>query len=127
MEQSIIINFLKSFFTLFKAKIEEYKIVNKKIFGTVGWLNEEDRQDFVFKIDFDTLILSRVKSLCDFLYEMNLVNGDKIIVSENNLLEMLKKEGWSRIDAKEAVDGLCSLEVKMVDEGEETDSFFVHF
>jgi len=127
MGQLIIINFLKSFFIFFKAKIEEYRIVEKQVIGTIGWLNEEDKQDFVFKVDFDILLLDRVKLLCDFLCKMHLVNGDKIIVSEIDLLETLKKEGWDEMDAKEAVNCLCSLDVKMLDEGEETDSFFIHF
>ena len=128
MEDSvIIISFLRSFFTLFKAKIEEYNILNGKIYGAVGWLNEKDKQDFVFKMDFDTAILNKIKSLCDFMYKMNVVEGDKIVVEETNLLEMLGNEGWNRIDAKMVLDSLCSLEVKMVDKGEETDSFFLHF
>jgi hypothetical protein len=127
MEQTTIINFLKSFFTLFKAKIEESEFVNQKVFGIISWINEEGKQDFSFKADLDTLMLSKVKMLCDFLHEINLVNGDKITVSEDDLLTMLVKEKWNRFDAKEAVNSLCSLDVKMIDEGEETDSFFIHF
>ncbi len=127
MEQLIIINFLKSFFMLFNAKIEEYKIMGQHVFGTIGWLNEEDKQDFVFKVDFDTSHINNVKLLCDFLYERDLINGDQIVVSEVDLLQTLKKEGWNEIEAKVAINSLCSLDVKMLDEGEETDSFFVHF
>jgi uncharacterized protein YaaW (UPF0174 family) len=56
-----------------------------------------------------------------------LIDGDKIIATENDLLEMLKKEGWNNVDAEETINALCSLDVKMIDEGEETDSFFMHF
>ncbi|HMS30748.1 MAG TPA: hypothetical protein PKD32_12920 [Saprospiraceae bacterium] len=127
MEQSQIIRFLSSFFSLFKAKIEEYSIVNQKVFGTINWANEEDRQDFVFNVDINDLIIGKVKLLCDFLLEKSLVDGDKIIVSENDLLEMLKKEEWDNVDAEETVNALCSLGIKMIDDGEETDSFFLHF
>ena len=127
MEQSQIIRFLSSFFSLFKAKIEEYSIVNQKVFGTISWANEEDRQDFVFNVDINDLIIGKVKLLCDFLLEKSLVDGDKIIVSENDLLEMLKKEEWDNVDAEETVNALCSLGIKMIDDGEETDSFFLHF
>jgi len=126
MEQTVVIGFLKSFFILFRAKIEEYEVANKKVFGTVGWLNEEDKQDFVFNIDFDISILGKVKLLCDFLNKKKLVDGDRIIVSENDLLEMLEKEDWTVIDAKDTINCLYSLEVKMLDQGEETDSFFLH-
>ena len=127
MQQTVIISFLKSFFSLFKAKIDNYKFVNKKVFGTISWINEKDKQDFYFKVDFNMLLFRKLTILCDFLYEKNLVNGDKIIVSEDELLQMLIKEKWNDVAAKEAVDGLCVLEVKMIDEGEETDSFFLHF
>ena len=127
MEQSQIIRFLSSFFSLFKAKIEEYSIVNQKVFGTISWANEEDRQDFVFNVDINDLIIGKVKLLCDFLLEKSLVDGDKIIVSENDLLEMLKKEEWDNVEAEETVNALCSLGIKMIDDGEETDSFFLHF
>ena len=123
----IIMDFLAAFFTLFKAKIEKYKIQDKKIFGTVGWLNENDKQNFVLIIDFDIAFLVNGRVLCDFLFKRNLINGDKIIISENDLLLKLIESGWNEIDAKESMQFLCSFDVKMIDDGEETDSFYVHF
>jgi hypothetical protein len=127
MEKQLIIDFLKAFFNLFNASIEDFKIVEKKVFGIVGWLNEEDKQSFVLKIDFDISSLIRAKLLCDFLLENDLINGDKIIVSENDLILKLTNNEWIEIDAKETINFLCSFDVKMVDEGEETDSFYIHF
>ena len=127
MEQTLLIEFLKSFFILFKAKIEEYTILDKNIFGVISWENEDDKQKFVFKNVFDFLLLSKAKKLCDYLSEQNLINGDQIIISENELIQKLNKGGWNETDTKEAINCLSDLEVKMIDEGEETDSFFVHF
>ncbi len=49
------------------------------------------------------------------------------MLSESNLLTKLTKEGWKEDEAKETINLLCSIDVKMLDDGEETDSFFVHF
>jgi hypothetical protein len=127
MEQQLIIDFLKAFFNLFKASIEDYKIVDKKVFGILGWLNEEDKQNFVLKIDFDISALTKPKLLCDFLFANDFINGDTIIVSESDLIFKLVNDGWKEIDAKESINFLCSFDVKMVDDGEETDSFYIHF
>lgn len=127
MDKQLIIDFLKAFFNLFKAGIEDYKIVEKKVFGIVGWLNEEDKQNFVLNIDFDISSLTKAKLLCDFLFENNLINGDAMIVSENDLILKLIDNEWIENDAKESINFLCSFDVKMLDEGEETDSFYIHF
>ena len=127
MEQTLLIEFLKSFFILFKAKIEEHTILDRNIFGVISWDNEAGKQKFVFKNLFDFLLLSKTKSLCDYLSEQNLINGDQIIISESELIQKLNKSGWNETDAKEAINCLCDLDVKMIDDGEETDSFFVHF
>ena len=66
--------------------------MNKKVFGTISWLNEDDRQDFVFNVDFSDLIINKIKLLFDFLFKKRLIDGDKIITIENDLLKMLKKK-----------------------------------
>lgn len=127
MEQILIIDFLNAFFNLFKARIEGYKIIDNKIFGIVGWINEEDKQAFVLKTDFEDSYIFNVKLLCDFLFENNFIDGDKIVLSENDLILRLVKNGWDENEAKEAISFICSFDVKMVDDGEVTDSFYIHF
>jgi hypothetical protein len=127
MEQILLIEFLKSFFFLFKAKVEEYKIFDKNIYGIVGWHNEDDKQKFVFKNEYDVLLLSKARILCDYLSARNLINGDKITITEIELIQQLNKNGWNEIEAKDAINFLCEFDVKMIDDEEETDSFFVHF
>ena len=119
--------FLESFFNLFKARIEDYKIFDNKIYGTIGWKNEDDNQDFIFKENIEAPLLSNMKLLCDFIVDNKLNVGDKIVVSENELIQKLINLKWDANEAKNAINGLCNLDVKMLDEGEETDSFFVHF
>ena len=119
--------FLNSFFNLFEAKVEITKINNKLIYGMLNWENEDDKQDFKWSNVFDDKAVSILKDFCDFLLESQLTKGDKIIVTEDVLKEKLTGAGWSNDKAKKGIDYLMSLEVKMVDEGEETDSFFIHF
>lgn len=119
--------FLNSFFNLFEGKIEINKIDNKSIYGVLRWDNEEDTQDVKWLNEFDDKALLILKDLCDFLFENHLTKGDKIIISENALKEKLIGVGWSNDNAEKGINYLMSLEVKMVDEGKETDSFFIHF
>ena len=71
-------------------------------------------------------LLPHAKLLCDYLYINNLMEGDRIVISEYTLLSNLNNSGWKMSDAKKTVDYLLSFEIKMVDDGEETDSFFIH-
>lgn len=122
-----MITFLQSFFSLFNAKIEEHKIINNEISGTIGWANEDDKQDFVFRENIEASQLSTMKLLCDFIIENKLIEGDKIIVPDYELLRKLENVGWDNIKAKSAINKLSKLEVKMIDDGEETDSFYIHW
>ncbi|MFT3945673.1 MAG: hypothetical protein QM763_01765 [Agriterribacter sp.] len=66
-------------------------------------------------------------TLCEFLIKNHLVHGDRIVISESELKTKLLELGWNKNEAQENINYLCSVEIKMVDDGEETDSFFIHF
>jgi hypothetical protein len=127
VETKIIIDFLMSFFFLFKAQIEEAKIIDDKVTGIVGWEDEEDRQDFSWTIVANWILLPKAKLLCDYLNDNNLVNGDFVIISEEELISRLIISNWNKEDAMSCIDFLFSIEVKMIDDNKETDSFFLHF
>lgn len=127
MKHTLKFQFLKSFFFLFKARIVKYKIDCTKIIGTIGWVDEDDKQDFCWNFDINNNDFSNSKLLNDYLNDNNLVNGDHIVISENSLLLKLIGAGWKEKDAQKSIEYLCSVEVKMLDEEEETDSFFIHF
>jgi hypothetical protein len=126
MKEAEIMSSLASFFLLFEAQIENYEIIDDKIVGTLSWKNEDDKQDFSFfiKSDFD---FNLFKALCCYLNEAGLVDGDRIKIAPEDLKIKLIRLGWMDSNAKKAIDELCSFEVKMLDDGEETDSFFIHF
>ena len=119
--------FLDSFFSLFEAKTEIIKIENNAVLGTVSWENEEDTQDFKWSKPFDDDTLIALTDLCVYLLKNELLVGDRIRIMEELLFERLKNVGWPINKVKKAIDALMSLEIKMLDEGKETDSFFIHF
>ncbi|MDL2262667.1 hypothetical protein LJC11_04090 [Bacteroidales bacterium OttesenSCG-928-I21] len=122
-----MVRFLISFFFLFEAKIKALKITGNEVIGTIEWEGEEDIQDFCWEIPNEQIDFSQLTSLCVFIRENNLIYGDQIIISYDELLKLLKKDGWNFEYAKSSLDYLCSFEIKMIDDGEETDSFYVHF
>ena len=121
-----MIEFLTSFLNLFDAYIIRYEMFEERIAGTVGWLGEDDTQDFAVEIVSGDYLLE-IKKLCDFIKENSLIDIDKIVITEDELLLFLSNGGWDISIAKDSINNLCSFEVKMVDSGQETDSFFVHF
>lgn len=126
MKEVLIIEVLSSFFLLLKARIEKYTLLDNRVLGTVFWENEDDKQDFLLTIE-SLDCFPNIKLICDYLRNYNLVNGDRIQVSEIDLIRQLLDSGWLERDAKEAIDCLCSFGIRMVDNGEETDLFFIHF
>ncbi len=127
MKNKSLMKFLASFFQLFKAKIEKYSIDNNTVYGTVGWENEEDKQTFSWNFENEDSKLITTILLCDFLNSKHLVNGDRFIISEEDLVAQLTDANWLEEEARKAINQLCSIEVDMIDDGEKTDSFFIHF
>lgn len=119
--------FLDSFFSLFEARTEIIKIKNNIVFGTVLWENDEDTQDFKWSKPFDNDTLIALTDLCVYLFKNDLLVGDRIRLMEELLVERLKNVGWPINKINMTIDALMSLEIKMLDEGKETDSFFIHF
>ena len=56
-----------------------------------------------------------------------LINGDKIIVTEEDIKKILHKKKWSEETISNSINFLLNVRVNMIDNGEVTDSFFVHF
>ena len=127
MENNSIKIFLTSFFALFGAYVKEFRIEGVKVLGAVGWKGEEDEQIFSWVIDYGEAVLQKMKLLCELLTQHNLTEGDKILIQPSELKILLQNKGWNKKEAEEVVDNLCSVNIKMIDDGEETDSFFIHF
>lgn len=127
VNNNIIHNVLSSFFALFNAYIYEYRIIDKKVFGNIGWKDEDEKQGFSWVIELEESILIKIMLLCDYLLKHNLTDGDKITIAESELKIKLLELGWNIDEAQGNINYLCFMEIKMIDDGEETDSFFLHF
>ncbi len=121
------IKFLESYFSLFEAIINTYSFVNDLVIGSVLWLDNPDIQEFKWEkviSEKDALSLSEI---CSFIKNNHYSLNDRIIITEEQLLEELLKSKWEKKEAKTLINLLLDIEVKMIDDGEETDSFFLHF
>lgn len=126
MNEVAVISFLDSFFSLFKARVEKYILQSNKIIGTIAWEGEVDKQDFSLSIE-EVNHFHKLQLICEYLTKYNLIDGDRIIVSEPELINLLINSGWLENDAKKSIDYLCSFSIEMLDDDQETDSFFIHF
>lgn len=91
--------------------------------------DEGELQDFVWKIaeaDAPSLLTYRI---ADVLNRYHLLHLDKLRVSRETLLSVLKNDYEEPVDASDftvALDALLAIQVPMVEDGEETgDSFFI--
>jgi hypothetical protein len=107
--------------------MSKYNIYGKKVLGNIEWKDDNETQDFSWIVELEESALNKLKLLCEFLIDYNLTIGDKIIISESELQKRLIGLGWDISESQKNIDNLLSVEIKMVDDGEETDSFFIHF
>lgn len=131
MKSDISKEFLDSFFKMMDLFILSFGQVNDSVFGIVTGIGTDilefwQHQNFYWLIDKNENELSDLTILCHFINENNLINGDEILISENELLVRINELGWDNEKCRKVVDDLFSIEVKMIDDGEESDSFFVH-
>ena len=95
-----------------------------KIYGTVIYdLNDpEERQDFVWLITETKVPSDDVKKLLEFLSKNNIINIDKIFTP----IEEIKIDFIDKSNLEKVWDELFDIEVRMIDNGEETDGYFIH-
>lgn len=132
MKNDIIIDFLKNFFYLLNERIISFGKSDKSVIGIVTGFNEDannlpEHQNFIWHIQNSKQELLDMTILCEYLIKNNLINGDKIIIPENELQKRLVNLGWDISKVQKNINNLLSIEIKMIDDGEETDSFFIHF
>lgn len=127
MIDKIYIKLLKDFFSLFDAVIDSYSVIDKTIIGNVGWLGEADKQEFKWKITISEKEALSLSEICSFIKSKKYNHNDKIIITEEQLIEELIRHNWEKENIKILIELLLEVEIKMIDEGEETDSFFLHY
>ena len=119
--------FLEEFLKLYRVekveytKVDEYKIIGTAIYDVN---DSEEKQEFCWHMSKEKLPSESTLELIQTINENGWCDIDKITVSKKELFQKLK---WN--DEKlfnEAFAELFEVEIKMVDNGKETDSFFVH-
>jgi hypothetical protein len=119
--------FLEEFLKLYKViEVEYSEITTEKVFGIAIFdLNDpEEIQQFCWSMSEDNVPPKEVLEIVKIINENHWCDIDKITVSENELFE---KMGWNDRQLFDTnFDRLFKVEIRMIDDGEETDSFFVH-
>ena len=118
-------SFLKSFLGALGAKeILWGDIRFDKIYGTVIYdlTNPEERQDFVWHMTENNVPTEDVKKLLEYLSKNKLIDIDKIFIP----IEKLNIDFIDKSKLENVWHELFNIQVRMIDDGEETDCYFIH-
>ena len=119
------IGFLHSFFRIFQARIEEFELNGSAISGVISWGDEV--QQFLWDIPENNNDIENSISLINYLIKNNLIKGDMITISKETLISILLKYGWELSKIENAINYVCSVRVAMINEGQVSDNFLIHF
>lgn len=123
---------LHRFMSIFGINRFEISLSDPKIIrATVGWPDDgsedydetDEVQNILWHVQDDEAIEDAL-ILGKFIFDNKLISIDKIIVNSNFLQN---KINWKKERFNLALKMLLSIKVSMLDYGEETDSFFIHF
>ena len=121
------IKLLELFFLLFEARVNIVEVKDDIIRGMAIWEAEEESQEFLWKIPRENMDIRSIGKLIKFIVDRNLNKGYCIIISEEELSSLLKKNKWEIKTIGESIRKLKEIKIHMIDEGEITDYFFIHF
>ncbi len=119
-------DFLNAFAGLFGAKWEPDTVTVERAEGFFLWPDGERQRVRWYRMEDETS-LEDMTRLCTYLTRNKWVRSDKIIINEEELLQNLRDNKILKAPAQDVWEHLLQTEIKMIDEGEETDSFFLHF
>ncbi|MCB0538076.1 MAG: hypothetical protein H6571_09235 [Lewinellaceae bacterium] len=125
MRESKRLNFLKSFLKLYGVeKIELIEENENSISGFAIYNNSnlEEKQEFIWHKSEDEVPSPELKILIEKIVSEKLHYGDKVI----DEIENIELPEFDNQMKEKLIDQLYDIEIKMIDNGEETDSFFVH-
>ena len=105
-------------------KVEITKSDTDKIYGIAIYLDGADEQEFCWHMTEQNVPSDDLIQLIYIVKDNKFIRTDKIIVTADT---MFGKSGWTdRTKFNLFYDKLFDIEVKMIDNGEETDSYFIH-
>lgn len=117
--------FLEHFLGLYEVdKVEITNADSDKIFGNAIYLDDDDKQEFCWHVSEQNVPMDDLIQLIEVIKDNKFHRTDKIIVDADKIFE---KSGWAdRTKFNMTYDILFDIEVKMIDDGKETDSYFIH-
>ena len=124
--------FLKSFLGALGAKkIEWLHESNSNISGRVIYEldDPEEVQEFIWNISERETPSEDVRALAELIHDKELLSIDKIKISRSELrreFSLKQARIISEYDFMETLNSLKSVQVRMADEGRETDVYFIH-
>ena len=119
--------FLEEFLKLYGVKKVIYtQVANDKITGTAIYdLDDPDEiQDFCWHMIDENVPSEKVLEIIKIVTENNWCDIDRISISEDELFAKIKWTDRNQFDKFFAE--IFEVKIRMVDEGKETDTFFVH-
>ena len=122
---------IKSELRVFNVTITDKLSTNAKLIGSVLWdddLIDDEPQDYIWYIPSNNQHLYDTIELINFIMKYKLIEGDRITLSEDELKNKLVNENnWNENKFVNALEYVIKLDIRMVDNGEETSSFYIHF
>ncbi len=117
--------FLELFLGLYGVnKVEITNVDTGKIYGIANYLDDDEKQEFCWHVNEHNIPSDELIQLIKVIRDNKFNRTDKIIVTADTIFE---KSGWTdRTKFNSTYDKLFDIEVKMIDDGEETDSYFIH-
>ena len=126
MNESKRLNFLKSYLKLYG--VEKIKLTNEKVDSIRGIaiydeIDPEEIQEFIWHKSEKEVPSPELNILIEKIVAEKWHNGDKI--SEH--IEELDFEEFDNSTKEKILNELFDVRIRMVDNGEETDSYYVHY
>ncbi len=102
------------------------KFETDKVYGTVIYEpdNPEETQDFCWHMEEENVLSEEVIEIIDIIKTNNWIDIDKVIASWEEIFAKSSTEDIKKFMG--SVDELLDVRVRMIDDGEETDTYFVH-
>jgi hypothetical protein len=126
MTKSKRLNFLKSFLKLYGVKkIELTNETSESISGIAIYEDEidpEDRQEFIWHKTENEVPSAKLNILIEKIVAEKWHNGDKIWAE----IEIMQFAEFNNLTRDKILNELFDVRIRMIDNGEETDSYWVH-
>ena len=93
----------------------------------VEWKDEDELQEIYWDCKISDEYLMELTKLIEYIINNKLIYIDKIQIQKHQLSNQLSSLGWTIEKTEDVIETLLSLKVDMIDCGQKTDSFFIHF